>query len=174
MRCQPCAGGASPVPSVVPATSDLALTSIKYVGGGTQSAAAAQLPPALVAPRAADGAAAAAAQPSSAGQPALPMITDGQVAPASSPAPSEGATAVVPGLSSGTIQALAEQLRQEEVAAAVAAAAVASGQASGQAAPAAFDEKAINVEHEMGIICAVYAQYTPFSFAITPNSFPHT
>ena len=170
MRCQPCAGGASPVPSVVPATSDLALTSIKYVGGGTQSAAAAQLPPALVAPRAADGAAAAAAQPSSAGQPALPMITDGQVAPASSPAPSEGATAVVPGLSSGTIQALAEQLRQEEAAAVAAAAAVASG----QAAPAAFDEQAINVEHEMGIICAVYAQYTPFSFAITPNSFPHT
>ena len=101
MRCQPCAGGASPVPSVVPATSDLTLTSTKYVGGGTHSEAAAQLPPALIAPRAAHAAAAGMAQPSSAGQPAHPMITNGQVAPASSPTPSEGATAVVLGLSNG-------------------------------------------------------------------------
>jgi len=154
MRCPPCTGGASPLPSVVPASSDLALTSVKYV---THSAPT-QQPLALPAPRAEDGAAAAAAQPSSAGlgasQPPQPMITDGQVAHAPSPTPSEGVAAILPGLSSATIQALAEQLRQEEAAAAVAAAALAAG----QAAPA-FDQQAINVEHEMGIICAVYAMH---------------
>ena len=157
--------------------SDLALTSVKSVAESVAAVQQPQQPLAQPAPLTTGGVASASAQPSSQGfgasqptQPTVPMITNSHEAPAPSPTPTEGVAAVAPGLSSATVQALAEHLRQEEAAAAAAAAAAV---ASGQAAPA-FDEQAINVEHEMGIICAVYVQYTPFSFAITPNSFPHT